>query len=91
MNAKQRALLQVGTAVAALMGIFPPWSDSFLYTDSSLQVHTQGAAGYSFILDPPKAEMLHTITIDVSRLFVQWVVVALAVGCGFLYLREPSK
>ena len=35
--------------------------------------------------------MLHTISIDVSQLIVQWVVVAMAVGCGLLYLREPSK
>ena len=69
------------------MGIFPPWTDSFHYES----LHSQGAAGYGFILDPPKTEMLHSITIDVSRLLVQWVVVALAVGCGLLYLREPTK
>lgn len=68
------------------MGIFPPWTDSFHYE----QLHSQGAAGYSFIFDPPRAQLLHSITIDVSRLFVQWVVVALTVGCGFLYLKEQS-
>jgi hypothetical protein len=87
MNAKQRSAVQVGIAVAVLMGIFPPWTDSFRFE----QVISQGAAGYSFILDPPKAEYFHTITIDLSRLLVQWVVVALAVACGFLSLREPSK
>lgn len=87
MNAKKRRLLQVGIAVAVLMGVFPPWTDSFHYE----QLHSQGAAGYAFILDPPKTEMLHSITIDVSRLLVQWVVVGLAVGCGMLFLREQTK
>jgi hypothetical protein len=91
MNAKQRTLLQVGIAVAAIMGIFPPWTDSFFLADESTQLHSQGSAGYSFIFNPPKAQMLHTITIDGSQLFVQWIVVALAVGCGLLFLREPSK
>ena len=87
MNAKQRRLLQIGIAAAVLMGIFPPWTDSFQYET----VHSQGAAGYSFILDPPKAELLHSITIDLSRLVVQWVVVVLAVGGSVLYCRGPSK
>jgi hypothetical protein len=91
MNTKQRKLLQAGIAVAALMGIFPPWTDSFLFNSTDSQFHSQGSAGFAFIFNPPKAEMLHTISIDVSQLFVQWVVVAMAVGCGLLFLREPSK
>lgn len=87
MNAKQRKLLQVGIVVAVLMGVFPPWMDSFSYE----QLHSQGAGGYAFIFDPPKAEILHTVSIDLSRLVVQWVVVALAVGGGILFLREPTK
>jgi len=89
MNAKQRRLLQVGIAVAVLMGVFPPWTDSF--RNEHLHLHSQGAAGYAFILDPPKTKMLHSITIDGTRLLVQWIVVGLAVGCGLLYLREPTK
>jgi len=50
MNAKQRRLLQAGIAVAVLMEVFPPWTDSFRFE----QFHSQGAAGYAFILDPPK-------------------------------------
>lgn len=87
MDVKQRKLLLVGIAAAVLMGVFPPWTDSFRYE----QAHSQGAAGYAFIFDPPKAEIMHTVSIDVSRLVVQWVVVALAVGGGMLFLREPSK
>ena len=89
MNEKQSTLLQVGIVVAVVMGIVPPWTDSRLLMDGHLAM--QGAAGYSFILNPPKTEVLHIITLDVSRLVVQWVVVALATGCGVLYLRESSK
>ena len=96
MNAKQKKILVVGVAVAVLMGVFPPWTDSFLL-DSGEQgkIQSQSAAGYSLILDPPQAQpgmqLLHTFTIDISRLFVQWVVVAMAVGGGLVYFREPSK
>lgn len=91
-NPNQRKPLQVGIAVAVLMGIFPPWTDSFLL-DSGTQgrVQSQGSAGYAFILAPPKAEFLHSITIDITRLLVQWVVVALAVGFGTLCLGEPIQ
>jgi hypothetical protein len=97
MNAKQKKILVVGIAVAVLMGVFPPWTDSFLF-DSGAEgkFQSQSPAGYSFIADPPHAanpqmQMLHTFTIDVSRLFVQWVVVVLAVGGGLVYFREPAK
>jgi hypothetical protein len=97
MNTKQKKILVFGIAVAVLMGAFPPWSDRLFY-DSGAQgtIQSQSSAGYSFIADPPRAanpevQMLHTFTIDVRQLFVQWVIVALAVGGGLVYFREPAK
>jgi len=87
MNAKQLKLLQVGTAVAVLMGMFPPWTKTFHYE----QVHSEGPAGYALIIEPPKADMLYTVKIDLSRLFVQWIVVAMAVGGGLLYFRQSGE
>jgi hypothetical protein len=96
MKARQKQVLIVGIAVAVLMGVFPPWTDSFLL-DSGAQgkIQSQSSVGYSFIFDPPQAQpqmqMFHTFAIDIRRLFVEWVVVALAVGGGLVYFREPVK
>jgi len=92
MSEKQRKLLLVGIAVAGFMGVFPPWTDRFfLDSGSSGSLQAQGPCGYSFILDPPQAKMFHTVAIDVGRLVVQWAVVAIAVGGGLVFLREPSE
>jgi hypothetical protein len=95
MKAKQKQVLMTGIAVAVMMGVFPPWTDTFFF-DSGAQgrIQSQAPARYSFILVPPQApeqvQMFHTFTIDIGRLFVQWVIVALAVGGGLVYFGEPA-
>ena len=90
--ANSRRLLQFGIAIAILMGIFPPWT----YT-STAQIpgaslrDLQCSWGYSFILDPPKANQVATFTIDGVRLVGQWVGVALAAGCIFLDHRQNRR
>ena len=87
MNAQQRSFFQVGITIAVLMGVFPPWTDSFRCE----QLRSQSAAGYAFILQPPKARMLHRIAIDLRRLVVQWAVLGLVVDYGWLYLRDSTQ
>ena len=89
MNPKQRRLVQVGIAVAILMGLFPPWTDAFSFANESGQYGSQGPAGYSFILDPPTAEMFHTIKIDAARLLVTMGGRGVC-GGGWPALLEPA-
>jgi hypothetical protein len=70
MNKKQKIVLWIGIAVIVVMGIFPPW------------VHRGGpgvekSAGYSFILNGPESYAFGWFARpDISRLFIQWVIVA---------------
>lgn len=89
-NAKQLKMFQIGLLVAVLMGIFPPWVDNFSIDLNGTNMHSQGSAGYGFILNPPTAAAWHTISLDFGRLCIQWLVVGLAVGAGVLNFKEPN-
>jgi hypothetical protein len=90
-NAKQLKIFQIGLLAAVLMGIFPPWVDTFSVYANGTDVHSQGSAGYAFILDPPQALTWHTVNIDFGRLCIQWLVVGFAIGVGILNFKEPNK
>jgi len=78
MNLKQKICLWVGIAVIVVMGIFPP-----------LVISIQGAIeqqGYGFILIPPE-KYCH---INTSRLYVQWIMVAVVTG-GFIVTFKDKK
>ena len=78
MNRKQIIVLWIGIAAIVFMGIVPPWV-----------VSIQGAIeqrGYGFILIPPE-KYCH---INTSRLYVQWIMVAVATG-GFIVTFKDKK
>jgi hypothetical protein len=50
MNMAQKAVLGIGVAAIALMGIFPPWSYTYILTGV---VHSTRPAGYAPIYRPP--------------------------------------
>jgi len=78
MNKKQIIVLWIGIAAIVVMGIIPPWV-----------VSIQGAIeqrGYGFILIPPE-KYCH---INTSRLYVQWIMVAVVTG-GFLVTFKDKK
>jgi len=89
-NAKQRKIFQIGLLVAVLMGIFPPWTDTFSVDSNGTNVHSQGSE-YAFIFNPPAATTFHTVSLDFGRLCIQWVVLGLAVGAGILTSQETNK
>jgi len=90
MNDKQRKLLCFGFVAMAVMGLFPPWVDTY-----SGLVHVRRNAGYGFIWSPPRSPVPnHSVEIDVERLILQCVVLGLVVACRFVFLglrRLSSK
>lgn len=79
MDSPRKKLLCVGLAVIILMGIFPPWV-SVLHGG---RVHIEKPAGYAFVFSSPTtAGPRYGVRIDLTRLFLQWVIVAFVVGGG---------
>jgi len=90
MNLKQSIILVVGVSTLILMGVHPPWT----YTFTSNQMQSEKPAGYEFIFSPPRTERSkrsYGVKIDVSRLAVQWFVVALATGLGGFLARTKIE
>src|SRR5215207_2477989 len=83
--------LWVGIAIIVLMGLFPPWIES--RTSSSSNPMTGYTAfysrGYSFFFTPPTESF--AAFIDLSRLVVQWgIVAAITVGVVMALNRTPT-
>lgn len=90
LNDKQRKIVIVGVVLFVLMGLFPPWT----YTLDLQSIHREKPAGYALIVSPPEPERgspAFGVTIDISRLIVQWFVLAAATGLGVFMTRTQGK
>ncbi|WP_286822555.1 hypothetical protein [Desulfobacter sp. UBA2225] len=90
LNRNQRNVIIAGISIIVLMGIFPPWVNTF----SVNGVYSEESAGYDFIASPPpkKNNCRYGIKIDTSRLLIQWVVAIAASGLGILLTaRQPNE
>ena len=99
MNRSQKLVVVAGIAIAALMGLFPPWSRFLPGGDQSL-----GSAGYhfffitpgpgpdSFALDDPGVfRVVEEARIDAERLLYQLAFVAAATVLGVLSLGRRHE
>jgi hypothetical protein len=81
-----KKVLILACIVFCLMGLFPPW----VYTFSPPGARqTTVPAGYRLIVDSPTPQersAVSGVTIDVTRLLIQWVVLIVATG-GYVYLK----
>jgi len=83
MNTKQKIVLWIGITIIVVMGVFPPWVQRGGLVEKS--------DGYSFILkEPEHFEMGWFPRPDVSRLFIQWVMVAV-ITAGFIVTFKGKK
>jgi hypothetical protein len=83
----RRWLLVAGLGVAVLMGLFPPW----LYTVDAPGFTSSDPAGYSFIAAPPSRRFsrpIDGVRFDVTRLLVQWTLVAGGLGATLLLVQR---
>jgi hypothetical protein len=89
LNDNQRKIVMTGLILFLLLGLFPPWT----YTLDAQSIHREKPAYYSFIALPPKPEfnsVTHGVKIDISRLIVQWVILAAAVSLGVFVTRHKE-
>lgn len=105
MNPIQKQWLGLGTAVMVAMLIYPPWVKITQIVTRApyatpLQTETQESAGYSWLLEPPRAtnppahgyeNFYASIRIDYTRLFTQWAVAAFVLGAGLFYFKGSEK
>ncbi|MFZ0034663.1 MAG: hypothetical protein WAK60_06725 [Sedimentisphaerales bacterium] len=86
MSRKQKICLWIGIVVFILMGLFPPsmYDGGVVNLVGEGETETRCFKGYMFILN--NTDML----IDVSRLFVQWIMVAVITG-GLILTSQKKK
>ena len=78
MNGRAICVLWLGIAVIVAMGLYPPWaichSSTTKWSDGKQEGYTAVFFyGYRFLFDPPTTG---SGFVDLSRLTVQWVIVA---------------
>jgi hypothetical protein len=101
MNKKQRTII-IGLAIILLMGLIPPWKCAF---SLAKYPRLERPAGYGFIFYPPSPVKVAgsgeffspmnrpsywSVRLDVTRLFIQWAVIAIAVAGICLVLKEDE-
>ena len=105
MNRKQLLVLWIGVSLIFLMCLFPPWvrfREGFSVpglSDNPYMTSSRESVGYYCIAKPPgkmdvKAKYLLSygqFYLDISRLVVQCIVVALLTGAGIYTLRVKGK
>jgi hypothetical protein len=77
MSDREKKILWIGLAIACLMGLWPPWTYTFIGDG----IHAEKPAGYAFLFTPPLPEdddLPFGIKLDMLRLFIQWFLTALA-------------
>ncbi len=82
MNRKQKRIFFIGIAIIVLMGLIPPW-----YYQARGPFPSR-PGGYGFIFDTP-----YDIgdAIDISRLFIQWAMVAIATFVIMWVLKNDNR
>jgi hypothetical protein len=91
MNKRQKVVILAGLFVFVLAGLFPPWSFQIRFS-GRMQA---GSLGLSLLFSPPDAPMpslrgMTAITLDSSRLFVEWIVIVV-VTCTCLWMAKVKK
>lgn len=92
----QNVAVAAGLLVAVLMGLYPPWSYVIVMRDVRLVI----PAGYSSIGTPPPRPArpgnveswppFHFPQVDITRLVVQWAVVAFGTAGAWILLRAKK-
>jgi hypothetical protein len=82
MNKKQKVVFLVGIGIIVIMGLVPPW-----YYQSR-GPYPSSPGGYGFILSTP----YHIgDAIDVTRLFIQWAMVAIATAVIMWAFKDDNR
>jgi hypothetical protein len=80
MNKRQLLVARIAVGLIVLIGLVPPWTQSFQIRGIS---QIREAAGYAPIFAPPKPRFRdedYVVEMNIARLFLQWILVAVAGG-----------
>ncbi|MBW1678385.1 MAG: trypsin-like peptidase domain-containing protein [Deltaproteobacteria bacterium] len=86
MSDREKKILWIGLAITFIMGLWPPWT----YTFIGDTIHAEKPAGYAFLFTPPLPEsddLPFGIKLDMLRLCIQWFLTALATTGILVSLR----
>jgi hypothetical protein len=75
----QKKIISIALIIIILVGVIPPWKQSL----TTEKYQHEKPLGYGFIFYPPRLSddfYAYSVSIDFSRLFLQWVVVILVAG-----------
>ena len=76
-SSRQLKILIRFSFLLVAMGLYPPWT----YTFDAQSIHSEKPAGYDLIFTPPLPERdapAFGVRMDISRLLIQWFVLAAA-------------
>lgn len=79
----------VGLSLFIVMGLCPPWEYTFSPPGAPT---TTKPAGYHLLFEPPQPESgnaLSGVRVDITRLAIQWAVLAALVGVAYVSLTRP--
>jgi hypothetical protein len=93
-----RIIFVVGIFVAVMCGLFPPYKiiEVKLIAVATPLIEAEYFCGYSFLLFAPSGcgnaigtdgRTAYSVKIDITRLLIQWVLVALITGGLSLYIK----
>src|SRR5437016_392218 len=89
MTTMQRFLIGLGLVSFVVLGLFPPWVET---VNIPYRMHFEKPAGYSFIMTPPRSRLdnanlarMASMTLDISRLGVEWAI-TVVVTLGLLLI-----
>ena len=89
--ADRHRVVVFGLLLLAATGLYPPW----VYTLSPKgAATTTKPAGYHLLFSPPEPERrgpLAGVRIDLSRLAIQWAVLAACVGIAFALTHKKAR
>jgi hypothetical protein len=81
MDRKQKTLIAIAALLIVVTGLFPPWTRHVSYMGYGVTI----PKSWSFILSPP-----YSSSVDISRLLITWVIIAVVTGALCLILKKTT-
>jgi hypothetical protein len=89
-NEKQKILIIIGTVIAILMCLFPPWK--YILHGGPNDMYSGTFAGYSFLFHPPMNGYHYDgVELNIKRLSVQLLIILLTTALGVFIVATTKK
>ena len=91
MNKCQQGVLYVASALLIISFLFPPWIEGMTMSFEGRTIGYPIFHGYHFLLDPPKADLPWAMSIYISFLVIQMVMIILLAAIFFLIVSRKDS